>query len=428
MGDPLFQPLQIGAIEVKNRIGMAAMCVFGMVTPDGCFGPRAVEYYVERAKAGVGLIVTGYTEVENEVEICPPGVTTNTSLHPPRFIAAAGEMTERVHAHGAKIFLQLTLGMGRAGYAPWVKGEAVAPSAVPNAWVPDSTCRALTVEEIEYLIRKMGEGAATAKKAGFDGVEIHAIHEGYLLDQFTTALFNQRQDEFGGDPERRLALARRIREEIAQRCGSDFPVMMRFSVRSFIEDWNKGGLLESDPERGRSVEEGIEIAKRLEAFGYDALDADCGSIEGFFWAHPPGYMGHGVYLPYVKHLKSAVSIPILTAGRMDDPDLARRALKEGWVDMALLGRGLLADAEWANKVREGREADIRPCLGCHNGCLGRGDLCRPLSCAVNPACGREREYSIVPAAEKKKVLVIGGGVREWKPPGRRRRRPRCATL
>jgi 2-enoate reductase len=144
--------------------------------------------------------------------------------------------------------------------------------------------------------------------------------------------------------------------------------------------------------------------------GYDALDADCGSYEALYWAHPPGYMGHGVYLPYVKRLKEVVSIPVLTAGRMDEPGLAREAVEKGWIDMALVGRGLLADPEWADKVRLSREDDIRPCIGCHNGCLGRSDLCRPLSCAVNPACGRELEYAVVPAATVRKVMVIGGGV------------------
>ncbi|ATW26128.1 FAD-dependent oxidoreductase [Candidatus Formimonas warabiya] len=407
----LFQPISIGNVEIKNRIGMAPMSVFGMVSADGCFTQRGIDYYVERAKGGAGLIITGYSEIENEVEVSLSGIVQNPSVNPPRFICTAGEMTERVHTYGAKIFLQITLGLGRVGYEPWISCKPIAPSAIPNFWNPQETCREISLEEIQFLIKKSGEAAKIAKLAGFDGVEIHAVHEGYLLDQFALAMFNKRGDKYGGDLRGRLALSTEIVQQIKGVVGQEFPVIMRFSVKSFIKDWNKGGLPgETFIEKGRDVDEGLEAAKILQEAGYDALDADCGTYEGFYWAHPPGYQKHGCYLPFVERLKEVVKIPILMAGRMEIPALAEKALSEGKIDMVLLGRGLLAEPFWPVKVRSNQIEKIRPCLGCHDGCLGRQDLCRPLSCAVNPACGREVEYALHPPLQQKKVLIIGGGV------------------
>ena len=407
----LFQPIHIGGVEVRNRIGMAPMAVFGLVSADGCFTRRAIDYYVERARGGVGLIVTGYSEIENEVEVSLPGVVQNPSVHQPRFVAAAAELTERVHAHGARILLQLTLGLGRVGYEPWISGTPIAPSPVPAFWDPDVACRAVGVEEIAALVRSAGEAARTARLAGFDGVEIHALHEGYLLDQFAMTMFNRRDDEYGGDLDGRLRFSLEVLREIKGVAGQDFPVVMRFSVKSFIKDWGKGALPGEDfAEMGRDVEESLAVARILERAGYDALDADCGSYEGYYWAHPPGYQEHGCYLPYVAPLTQAVDIPVLVAGRMDKPDVAERALAEGAADMVMLGRGLLADPQWPHKVRAGRAERIRPCVGCHDGCLGRQDICRPMSCAVNPACGREAEYALRPALRRRRVLVVGGGM------------------
>ncbi len=407
--EKLFTPFQIGKLQVKNRIGMAPMCIFGMVTPDGCFSQRAADYYLERARGGAGLIITGYTETENQVEVSLPGVTTNVGTNPPRFVASAGEMVEDIHTYGCKIFLQLSAGLGRAGYSPWISSHPIAPSAIPNYWDPDLRCRALELEEITFLVERLGEGAFQAQKAGFDGVEIHAIHEGHLLDQFALALFNERSDRYGGDLEARLTIAKEIREEIRRRCGNDFPVLVRFGVKSFLKNWGGGALAPDEEERGRSLEEGLQAGKLLEEMGYDGFDADCGSHEALYWPHPPGYMPHGCYLPYVSELKKVVTVPILTAGRMDEPAVARKAVENGEIDMALLGRGFLADPQWSNKLRLGQEEDIRPCLGCHRGCLGRSDLCKPLACAVNPHCAKERRTAIKKTASPRRVMIIGGG-------------------
>ena len=411
MNDMLFEPCHIGKLEIKNRIGMAPMGNMGMVAADNCFNSRAGDYFVERAKGGTGLLITGCTEIENLVETTSNGMTQNPNTHPYRFTITASEITERVHAYGTKIFLQLTLGYGRVANMSWVEERPVAPSEIPNYWDPDCLCRSLTTEEVEFLVQRMIDAAKTAKDAGFDGVEIHAAHEGYLLDQFMIEMFNQRTDRYGGSFENRMRLPREIVEGIKEVCGKDYPVTMRFGVKSFIKDWNQGALPEEEfQEMGRDVEEGLEVARQLEAMGYDALNVDCGSYEGWYWAHPPGYMEHGLYLPYARLVKDVVSIPVLVAGRMDDPNQARKALADGDADMILLGRGLLADPDWPKKVLLNQEKMIRPCLGCHDGCMGRVETSRALSCAVNPACGREKELALIPTVQKKNILVVGAGL------------------
>lgn len=407
----LFQPLKINKVEIKNRIGMAPMGNMGMVDKNNAFNYRGIEYYVERARGGTGLLVTGYMEIDNTIEVSEDGITMNPNTDPYRFSLTASELTERVHAYGTKIFAQLAMGYGRVGYPTWLKKGPVAPSAVPCFWNPETTARELTTEEVELLVSKMADAAKVVKDCGFDGVEVHAAHEGYLIDQFMLPFFNQRTDKYGGSFENRMRLPREVINAIREKVGPDFPVIMRFSVKSFLKDWNKGGLPGEDfEEKGRDIEEALIVARELEKMGYDGLDADCGTYEGWYWAHPPGYMEHGLYLPYVERLKEAVDIPILMAGRMEVPELAESVVADGRVDMVMLGRGLLADPEWTNKVQFNMEQDIRPCLGCHDGCLAKEDIGKPICCTVNPACGREDEYRLYPALERKRVMVIGGGV------------------
>jgi 2-enoate reductase len=409
--EKLFQPIKIGKVEIKNRIAMVPMANLGLVTPEGSWTKRAVDYYVERAKGGTGLIITGAVKAENEIEQLKmpsfPCITTQPTL----FLRTACELVEHVHAYGAKIFIQITFGLGRSAAPAFLDSEPVAPSAIPNYWDPSVTCRELTIKEVEKMVKKVGEAAIISAEAGFDGMEIHAVHEGYLLDQFTLALFNRRTDKYGGDLKGRLTLPSEIVKEIKQQAGKDFPVGLRFSIKSYIKDWRQGGLAEENfQEMGRDLDEGLEAAKILEQAGYDAFDADAGTYDAWYWAHPPLYQQHGLYLPLSEKLKQVVKVPVIVAGRMDDPELARKALEEGKLDMVGIGRGLLTDPYWPKKVMAGRTESIRPCIGCHVGCMGRMFEGKPESCTVNPAVGREKEYEIVPARETKKVMVVGGGV------------------
>ncbi|MDT8718010.1 FAD-dependent oxidoreductase [Clostridium sp. 19966] len=407
----LFEPVKIGSLEISNRFAMAPMGPLGLSDAEGGFNQRGVEYYTARAKGGTGLIITGVTFVDNEVEEHGmPSVPCSTH-NPLHFVRTAKEMTERIHAYDSKVFLQLSAGFGRVTI-PTNLGEfpPVAPSPIQHRWL-DKTCRELTIEEIKSIVKKFGDGAFNAKRAGFDGVQIHAVHEGYLLDQFAISFFNHRTDEYGGDLENRLRFAREIVEEIKKRCGEDFPVTLRYSPKSFIKDWREGALPgEEFEEKGRDLEEGVAAAKLLVQYGYDALDVDVGSYDSWWWSHPPMYQAKGLYIPYAKIVKEAVNVPVICAGRMDNPDLALKAVEDGACDMVSLGRPLLADPDYVNKLRASKIASIRPCLSCQEGCMGRIQEYSALNCAVNPAACREKEAALSPAFKSKKVLIVGGGV------------------
>lgn len=407
----LFSPIKIGSITIKNRFAMAPMGPLGLADANGGWNQRGIDYYVERAKGGTGLIITGVTFFDQVVEKQDPSTVPNPLYKPVNFVKTSREMTERIHAYGSKIFLQLSGGFGRVTI-PTNVGDIppIAPSAIPHRWL-DKTCRAITVDEIHAIVKQFGEAAFHAKRAGFDGVQIHAVHEGYLIDQFAISMFNQRTDEYGGSLENRLRFAKEIVEEIKKTCGDDFPVTLRFSVKSMIKDWRVGALPGEDfEEKGRDTEEGLKAAKLLESYGYDALDTDVGTYDAWWWNHPPMYQKKGLYREYCKMVKEVVDIPVFCAGRMDNPDMALEAIENGECDLIDLGRPLLADPDYCNKLRCGKITQIRPCISCHEGCMGRVASYSLLNCAVNPQAARERVNAYEPILKKKKVLIVGGGV------------------
>ena len=407
----LFTPVKVGSITIKNRFAMAPMGPLGLADANGGWNQRGIDYYVERAKGGTGLIITGVTFFDQVVEKQDPSTVPNPLYKPVSFVKTSCEMTERVHAYGSKIFLQLSGGFGRVTI-PTNVGDIppIAPSPIPHRWL-DKTCREISREEIQAIVRQFGEAAYHAKRAGFDGVQIHAVHEGYLMDQFAISMFNQRTDEYEGPLENRLRFARETVEEIKKRCGEDFPVTLRFSVKSMIKDWRVGALPGEDfEEKGRDVAEGLEAARLLESYGYDALDTDVGTYDAWWWNHPPMYQEKGLYRKYCKMVKEVVSIPVFCAGRMDDPDMALEAIRSGVCDIIDLGRPLLADPDYCNKLRAGRCREIRPCISCQEGCMGRVAEYSLINCAVNPQAARERVTAYAPVLRQKKVLIVGGGV------------------
>lgn len=407
----LFSPIKIGSITIKNRFAMAPMGPLGLADANGGWNQRGIDYYVERAKGGTGLIITGVTFFDQVVEKQDPTTVPNPLYKPVNFVKTSREMTEQIHAYGSKIFLQLSGGFGRVTI-PTNVGDIppIAPSAIPHRWL-DKTCRAITVDEIHAIVKQFGEAAFHAKRAGFDGVQIHAVHEGYLIDQFAISMFNQRTDEYGGSLENRLRFAKEIVEEIKKTCGDDFPVTLRFSLKSMIKDWRVGALPGEDfEEKGRDTEEGLKAAKLLESYGYDALDTDVGTYDAWWWNHPPMYQKKGLYREYCKMVKEVVDIPVFCAGRMDNPDMALEAIENGECDVIDLGRPLLADPDYCNKLRCGKITQIRPCISCHEGCMGRVASYSLLNCAVNPQAARERVNAYEPILKKKKVLIVGGGV------------------
>lgn len=406
----LFTPVKIGSVTLKNRFALAPMGPLGLADAEGGFNQRGIDYYTERAKGGTGLIITGVTFSDCEVETQSMPNCPNSTYNPVHFIRTSKEMTERVHAYGSKIFLMMSAGFGRVTI-PTNLGEfpPVAPSAIPHRWL-NKICRPLTREEIHSIVKSFGDGAYHAKRGGFDGVEIHAVHEGYLLDQFAISMFNQRTDEYGGSLENRLRFAREVVEEIKSRCGQDFPVVLRFSLKSMIKDWREGALPgEIFEEKGRDIEEGLETAKLLVQYGYDALDTDVGTYDAWWWNHPPMYQKKGLFRPYCKMVKEAVDVPVLCAGRMDNPEMASEAVEAGECDIVSLGRPLLADPDYVNKLRAGKWEQIRPCISCQEGCMGRVQEFSMINCAVNPQAARERVTAYEPILKSRRVMVVGGG-------------------
>ena len=407
----LFEPVKIGKVEIKNRFTMAPMGNGGLVTSEGAYSERGIEYYVRRAQGGVGMIESGLTVVEDSLEGVGRGLVPCTAFNPPIFMQATRQMTERIHAYDTKFFMQLTAGGGRINNPAWVmKGKRmISASENSNRWDSKIKCRELTTEEVKMLIKDIAVSAKLAQLGDCDGVAIHAVHEGYLMDQFCTAIFNKRKDEFGGSLEARMQFPIQVREMIRKLCGSDFPVILRFSTKHMMKDLGQGAVPgERFEELGRDMDESLLAAKILEEAGYDAFDADVGCYDSHYWSHPPMYLGSGIYLPYNEQLKKVLHVPVITAGRMDDPDLASDAIRKGQTDMIGLGRPLLADPDLVNKIKSFNIEDIRPCLSCHDGCFEHmGTL---LSCALRPQTGREKDYAIEPASKLKKVLIVGGGV------------------
>jgi len=393
----LFTPHNIGKLKVKNRIVMAPMAIGGLVEPDGRMTQQAIDYYQERARGGTGLIITSLTTIDNRVSpflldgwaVFP---RLDSGIHLPRL----SKLADAVHDYGGKIAIQLTAGFGRvAAHFLLRDTQPAAPSAVPCFWDSRINTRALTIDEIEKLVNSFKIAGRMAKVAGLDAIELHG-HEGYLLDQFKTELWNKREDKYGGDLTGRLRFPMEVIRAVKKGAGEDFPVIYRFGLTHYLEG-------------GREIEEGLEIAKRLESFGADALHVDAGSYDTWYWAHPPIYLESGCMIDLAAAVKKVVGIPVIAVGKLGKAELAERVLNEDKADFVAMGRPLLADPHWPAKVREKKLEDIRPCIGDHDGCLGRAFKGKPLSCSVNPTVGLEAELTLTPATETLSVLVVGGG-------------------
>ena len=401
----LFQKGKIGNLELKNRIIMSAIGINSLVDVDGGVSERIIDYYLERACGGVGMIISGAARVEDKLEPSPeapfsPYFRLNNRRHSPRL----NTLVELLHDHDTKFFVQLTAGVGRIGSI-----NPVAPSSVPafkppyrlrpkdagGSKKPVVMTREITLDEIKRLIRDFAIAAKLAHDAGADGIELHG-HEGYLLDQFMTELWNKRTDEYGGSTRNRSRLACDIIHAIKEKTRYDFPVIYQYGAAHKISG-------------GRELEESIEIAGILEEAGADALRIDSGCYENWYFPHPPIYQPEGLNVDLAAKIKENVDVPVITMGKMGNPSVAEFAIKENKVDFVALGRPLLADPEWPNKVREGRIDEIRPCIGDHEGCLGRGYFRQYLSCTVNPRTGAERFLGIHVSRNLKKIFVLGGG-------------------
>lgn len=397
-------PLKIGKLTLDNRFVVAPMSMGCFYGEDGGFNEQATQYFAARAKGGFGLIITGAIGVDYQVD--PYSATGPIPLQVGQvWIDDAKKFVDEIHASGAKVFAQLTLGLGR-NYP-----GLPAPSECIVYGTTDQKSPALTKEQIKLKISQYIDTAKMVKEAGFDGIEVHAMHWGYLLDQFGMSFFNHRTDEYGGCLENRLRCAKEIVEGVHEVCGSDYPVGMRLGLQTYIKDVNKATLTGKE-EVGRTLEEGIEIAKLLEKYGYDFLDVDTGTYDSFYYAEPPMYMPQGFMIDIAAKAKAVVKIPVIAGGRMQAYDAAAKAIEEGKIDGVALGRQSLADPEFPNKLYQDTPEKIRPCLGCNLGCWNRvvGGQGGWGSCAVNPQCARESIDGLKPGDGKKKIVIIGGGV------------------
>lgn len=403
----IFSPFKIGSVQIKNRLIVAPMGgMSNMFDAKGCITAEGIDLYVSFAKGGFGMITTGSLATDMIVDDNKMVDRLMPTGHRNNFISSCTALTDRVHAYGTKIFAQISLGVGR-------NGRFKSPSPTPSFFNPGFVAGELTKEEIKIKIDQLAEAALICKTAGFDGVEIHSIHWGYLLDQFALALTNQRTDEYGGSLENRLRVAKEILDAIRAKCGPRFAVTMRVGLKSYITGiGTRYGFasLDGSDEAGRTLEEGIEICKLLESFGYDGLSTDVGQYESFYHACPPMYVPKCSYIDLAAEAKKAVNIPLFLAGRMQDFPVLDQAIADGKLDAACFARQALADPAFPKKLLMNKEETVRPCLAC-NQCIGseftQGGC---IGCTVNPSAGRAVSYGLQKARDPKKVAVVGGGV------------------
>ena len=435
----LFTPMNIGKCQIKNRVVITAMEGTGIV--ENMFGPKfnpkCRDYYLNLAKNDVGLLIPGMLPVYSMMM----GKWTHKA--PKEFEKARG-LIDEIHSYGSKVFFQIGAGFAGRNYTLVDKLIPVAENKVlkkvlnpivhlnemmvgpsdgtPMVWAPQLSTRGLTKEEIKAYIDGYAKTAKLCKDNGIDGVEVHAVHEGYLMDQFTTKYTNKRTDEYGGSFENRYRFAVEVVKAIKKECGDDYPVMLRYSVTSKVIDFNVGAVPgEKFKEKGRDMEESIKAAKYLTEAGYDALDCDNGTYDSWYWAHPPVYMPLNCNLNEAVEIKKHVDVPVICAGKMQ-ADKASEAIASKQIDGVGIARQFLCDPEYLTKLKEGREAEIRPCISCHNGCLptgyykNSGVLMDTSSketsgvCALNPVTHHEQQYKIEKVSSPKKIAVIGGGI------------------
>lgn len=435
--EPLFTPWKIGNCEIKNRIVLCPMggtSLFGWMESHH-FDEDAADFIMNLAKNNVGLLIPGIAPLKN--------ILLGQWLYKAKgAFKKLKVFMDELHKTGAKLFVQLTAGFGRAfsvpnSMMPMLKSKVLgtivkpifnlsylcaSPSELPLRWVDGFKSRALKVKEIQNLVEAFAKTAKLCKDAGVDGVEVHAVHEGYLLDQFTLPYTNKRTDEYGGSFENRYRFATDIVKAIKNECGKDYPVSLRYSVLSKTKDFNVGAMPgEEYTEVGRDMEESEKAAKYLQDAGYDMLNCDNGTYDAWYWAHPPAYMPKNCNLDDVAHIKNYVDIPVVCAGRME-PDTAAEAIKSEKIDAMGVARQFLTDGEWVTKLLEDRIEDIMPCICCHNACFTfahyKGvandqtmeDSKHMARCALNPMTMDGGKYDIKPAKSSKKIAVIGGGI------------------
>lgn len=427
--DTMFSPVRVNRTTIKNRLVMAPMGNIDMAEETGRPNDKMIQYFIARAKGGVGLITTGLIPISHGID---NSITELGKLsYFPRIdrsrtvFSGWRDLAQGCHSFGAKIFVQITPGLGRVGNPQCLITEKkfpVSASFNPNFYIPQIPCMRLSDGKLKAIIKNAGQAAADAMAAKLDGVYLHG-HEGYLLEQLTNPAFNRRKMGRYSDYQRfGIDLIREIR----RRAGPNFPIMYRIDLSLALNE-TYGGEMDSVSslkkfKNGRTTDETLAYMKNLVAAGVDLFDVDLGCYDNWWLPHPPSSMPAGCFLEVSEMAKkyfrdnkilsnAGVEVPVVAVGKLGYPDLAEKALREGKADMIMLGRPLLADPEWPNKAYAGRVEDIRPCIGCQEGCINEFVDGGHPQCAVNPRTAFEDIYPAIPApaAVKKKLAVVGAG-------------------
>lgn len=382
----LFEPINIGPMTVKNRFVMSPMgTVFSRDVNEA--HERRLAYYEARAKGGVGMIIVEASAVDSNA-VMLPGMICN---YDDEFLPLLKRYADTVKKHGAKAVIQLAHGGGAV--SSFISGKTpVAPSPIaprPGGEIPHE----LTIPEIKEIVKRFGEAALRAKKAGFDGVELHGAHA-YLFVQFFTPAFNKRTDEYGGSLENRARFYLEVFRSIRDKVGPDFPVWSRINARHFnLED-------------GITLDDSKKLVKMMEEVGASAVNVSCYGIGKDNFINCTSTPGGLAYL--AEAIKKETNLPVIAIGMMT-PEAGERVLEEGKADLIAFARGFLCDPEIPNKAKAGKTEDIVPCIACFR-CLQEMIFkLNPLMCSVNASLGREKECEIKPAEKKKKVMVVGSG-------------------
>lgn len=385
----IFEPITINGTTFRNRMVVSAM-VTNYCNEDGTPSEKFMAYHEHKAKGGYGIIITEDFAVTRTAGASKTlaGIWNDCQIKPWKVF------TDRIHNAGAKTIAQI-YHAGRQTSSQITGEQPIAPSAIKDPTMPEMP-REMSTEEIHRLVQAFADAAVRAKKAGFDGVEIHGAH-GYLINEFVSPFSNKRCDEYGGSTENRTRFPREIIQSVRKAVGSDFPIFYRMSSEEYVP----GGL---------EIEEAKLIAKLMEDAGADCIHCSQGVFATGHIIIPPAPVPVGGFVHHAAALKSVVNIPVIAVGRINDPMLAESILASGSADLCTMARASLADPEMPEKAKRGECAAILHCIGCVQGCAGEHEKGNPIRCLVNPLTGMEDEYDLTPVATPKSVVVVGGGV------------------
>ena len=403
MFEHLLKPSKIGNMTLRNHVIMGPTETH-FTSSDGQVTQPEIDYYVRRAKGGASLIVTHQIAGNTKLDPIDP-YPRSLRLDDDAYIPMLCELTEAVHLEGAKIAPLVSPGGGAQALGTPYDNGSDGVYDIPNVGPSEIQCpvakrkvRKLTVDEIKRSVEVYGLCAKRAKIAGFDAFYIHA-HYGYLIAQFLSPYFNNRDDEYGGSLENRARFLLELVASCKKNAGHDFPIVVRMAIDEYIGD------------AGRGVDESVELAKMLEKAGVSAIDCAAGLYMTMELVCPTIYHEKGCFVHLAEAIKNAVNIPVITQGRLQDPELAEQVLADGKADFITLSRALIADPDWVNKIKADDQESIRRCISC-NHCIGERIINNlTIRCTLNPTVGRESKYGdgIPMTANKKHVAVIGAG-------------------